>query len=272
MTDNTDDLYARQKQLLDKIADSPLLEVLGVVAARGVGGGKAQGDELWRLSFACDAWRVVGSEVQIGALAVGQKMTEEEMKELFDHIKPYSLIRLRARIGESAFGGQMGFMEEFLGVDESDAELNDFALRLQQPVEFEDPVFGTFTLNRRVDCFSAQVEWNGQPITLDLSDSAEVEKSLQTARALWESSSEWNRRIRDFAVEELLEMKNGNWQGDDAELSPDEFKNRMTLESIDASPDGSFTFWHNDGNLFFGHAIQISGDLAQGPTDADIPG
>jgi hypothetical protein len=46
----------------------------------------------------------------------------------------------------------------------------------------------------------------------------------------------------------------------------------MTLESITVTPDGSFDFWHNDGDLFYGHSIQVSGNLSQGPTHADIPG
>lgn len=46
----------------------------------------------------------------------------------------------------------------------------------------------------------------------------------------------------------------------------------MTLEGISVDPDGSFDFWHNDGDLFWGHAIQISGSLVEGPTLANIPG
>lgn len=274
MTDNTDDMDARQQKLTDQLAVSPIIEVLGVVSARGggAGGGHVPGDELWQLSFRFDAWRIVGGEVQTGELLMSRKMPKEEMREWMDKIKPYSVLRVRARLGEPAFIGPMWQIEEFLGADESDATLNDLAEQLQQPVVFEDPLLGTFTLKRSVDCFSAEVEWGGQPITLDLSHSAEVEKSVQTAHALWQHQSEWNRRVRDFAVEELLPWKNDNWRGDDAELSPDEFKNRMTLEAIDVSPEGSFTFWHNDGGLFLGHAIMVGGDLAQGPTDADIPG
>ena len=74
-------------------------------------------------------------------------------------------------------------------------------------------------------------------------------------------------------MQELLPLKNENWlDEDEAELSPDEFKDRMTLESITVYPSGSFDFWHNDGDLFWGHSIQISGNLSDGPKHADIPG
>jgi hypothetical protein len=46
----------------------------------------------------------------------------------------------------------------------------------------------------------------------------------------------------------------------------------MKLETISVSSDGSFNFWHDDGDLFYGHAIQVGGNLVEGPTYADIPG
>ncbi|OAI46466.1 hypothetical protein AYO44_11310 [Planctomycetaceae bacterium SCGC AG-212-F19] len=59
---------------------------------------------------------------------------------------------------------------------------------------------------------------------------------------------------------------------DEVELNAKQFKARMTLEAITVTPSGSFDFWHNDGDLFWGHSIQISGNLTKGPTHADIPG
>jgi hypothetical protein len=56
------------------------------------------------------------------------------------------------------------------------------------------------------------------------------------------------------------------------QLSAEEFGSRMTLTSITIEETGSFEFWHDDGDLFWGHSIQISADVANGPTDADIPG
>jgi hypothetical protein len=55
-------------------------------------------------------------------------------------------------------------------------------------------------------------------------------------------------------------------------LTAGEFKKRMALDSITVVPDGSFEFWHNDGDLFWGHLIQIRGNVTEGPTDASIAG
>jgi hypothetical protein len=74
-------------------------------------------------------------------------------------------------------------------------------------------------------------------------------------------------------VQALLPLKNESWLAEgEVDVTADQFKGRMALESITVHPDGSFEFWHNDGDLFWGHSIQISGCLSKGPTGADIPG
>ena len=113
------------------------------------------------------------------------------------------------------------------------------------------------------------------PVSLSLSTDQpdELEKALRTAHSLWQNQSKWNERIRNYAVQELLPLKNDAWLGEgEAELSADQFDGRMMLESVTVYPDGSFEFWHNDGDLFWGHSIQIGGTLSEGPTQADIPG
>lgn len=68
-------------------------------------------------------------------------------------------------------------------------------------------------------------------------------------------------------------MKNDNWLDEDEhEVSADEFKQRMSLDAITVNPDGTFDFWHDDGDLFFGHVIKVSGHIDSGLRDAGIHG
>ena len=147
--------------------------------------------------------------------------------------------------------------------------------QLQEPVTPEDIVFGTLTLDRRLDWYTANALWNGTSIKVRFSPgiSDGLEAALQTGHALWQAQSAWDQRVRDFAVAKLLPLKNDVWlDEDEAELSADDFRSRMTLQAITAHADGSFEFWHHDGDLFDGHAIYIRGSLAGGPNRADIPG
>lgn len=276
MADNTDifaEAERRQKRLFEQLMAAPISDMLAVVGANGPGAGRSRGEDTWTMSFTVEAWRVGAGEFQKRPLTVCRKVTDEEIKRYQDLIQPYEVIRLKARIVESNLGAPQALLEAFVGRDFSDAELNRVAQELQKPVTFEDPLLGLFTLDRRVDWFVGTVIWAGQPISLNLSGSADAQGALKTAHALWQSQAEWNRRVRCFAVEELLPLKNDSWlEEDEAELTPDEFEERMKLESIRVSADGSFDFWHNDGDLFLGHSIQVSGSLSEGPTQADIPG
>ena len=46
----------------------------------------------------------------------------------------------------------------------------------------------------------------------------------------------------------------------------------MTLETIDVAERESYDLWYNDGELFFGHVIHVSGNLNEGVTDARMEG
>ncbi|MCU0493921.1 MAG: DUF2262 domain-containing protein, partial [Chloroflexaceae bacterium] len=239
----------------------------------GAGGGRGGGEEFWTLLFKLVAWRIGDGSLQTEPLRLSRKVTDEELRHMQTLLVPYAVVRVQARVGESAYGGYQGLLEQYMGADDADAELNDYAQQLQQPVTLDDPLLGTFTLDRRVDWFSAEVVWDGQPVRLNLSESASAQAALQTAHALWQDQRVWAQRIREYAVEQLLELKNDSWLDDDEEeLTALAFLERMQLESITVHSDGTFDFWHDDGDLFWGHTIQISGNLAEGPTLADIPG
>ena len=89
----------------------------------------------------------------------------------------------------------------------------------------------------------------------------------------WADQAGWKRKVDEFAVAELLPLKNRSWLDDgEAELTPKQFKSRMKLMSVSVAEDGRFEFWHNDGDLFWGHSIQLCGTLKEGLNAADIPG
>lgn len=110
-------------------------------------------------------------------------------------------------------------------------------------------------------------------VYLSLDECVDEKALLSMAEVVCRDLSSWRKKVEDFAVRELLALKNETWlEEGEAEVSPDEFRRRMTLESIAFYPDGAFEFTHGDGELFWGHSIQTSGTVADGPTDADIPG
>ena len=277
MADHPDafaEIKQRLRRLLEQLAAAPISDITVVVGGNAPGAGHSRGDDFWMLSFTCEAWRIGPGEIQKRPLTVRRKVAEKEIKNWQELIQPYQVIRIRARVVvDSAFGSPQALLDAHAGVEASDAELSGIAEQLQKPVTFEDPLLGPFKLNRQVDWFTGRAVWAGKSISLSLAGSADTKKSLETAHTLWNNQSEWNRRIRAYAAEKLLPLKNDAWLNEDEiELVADDFEKRMSLESIIVNADGSFDFWHNDGGLFGGHSIQISGSLSEGPQHADIPG
>ena len=270
------ELDLKRDRLLEQLAASPVVTVIGIVDATGSGGGRGRGDDLWTLSFAFAAWHLEDSEVRTDRLSIQRQVSDDELKQHMDRIKPYKILRARIHLAEATESGKAhGLLIDNADILESDESLNEWVIRLQEPVTLEDELFGKLTLNKRVNWYEAEAMWNGLHVKIQLSvnEQDDAGESLKTAHALWQSQDEWDQRIHDFAVQKLLPLKNDTWLDDDElEVTADQFKDRMTLEAVTVYSDGSFAFWHNDGDLFFGHAIMIKGTLSDGPTDADIPG
>jgi hypothetical protein len=266
----------RQEQLLNQLASCPVTDVLGVVGASGTSGLKFRNEELWTLKLTLEAWRMQTARLQTRPLTVRRMVTKEELARFRELIRPYTVIRIQARvIIDSSFGGPEGLLEAFGSIDGSDAELNDYVAQLQKPVNHVDSVLGTFTLDRRINWFAGSAVWNGKPISVHIkaTEPADVQAALRTAHSLWEAQAVWTQRVCDYAVTALLPLKNESWLAEgEVAVTPNHFRQRMKLESVRVRPDGSFEFWHSDGDLFWGHSIQIRGSLSRGPTGADIPG
>jgi hypothetical protein len=266
----------RRAKLMAQLAAAPVVDVLGVVRPSGVTGGKVGREDLWELGCTFVAWRLNDGELQTQPLSLNRQVTNAELLSIRKVLRPFSVVRIKARVLlDSLVGSPQALLEEAIGADTTDKELNDKAAELQKPVTFDDPLLGTFTLTRRVNWFIATTQWLGMSIMLNLAatEGAELQDALKTAYTLWENQEGWNKRVRDFAVQVLLPLKNDSWLDEgEAELMTDQFEARMKLESITVNSDGTFDFWHNDGYLFGGHSIQISGDLTKGPTRADIAG
>ena len=96
---------------------------------------------------------------------------------------------------------------------------------------------------------------------------------MKNAKALLAKAAEWDRRVREYAAGELLDLAN-DWaeNAEAGEVTKERFMERMEPESIEIRGDGSFEFWFSDGDMFYGHSIRVSGDLENGPDEAQMEG
>lgn len=272
MEQRSDDL---RPKLLAELAQCPEVELTGVVDAMGSGGGWSQGDTLWTFMIRFDVWRCDGQAVRERKLTLRRPMPEEELNALREKVQAYDIVRVKARVAEeNCFGSPQALLTQLIGKVTTDSELNAAALRLQEPVTFVDDRFGSFTLDRSTQTFTAPTRWNGMDIDLSIPDETEDDKqaALANAASLWVDQSGWTERVISHAVHELLDLKNESWSDDGEEVTADQFRERMKLQSISVDAEGGFEFWFDDGDLFSGHAIMISGNLKEGVRGADIFG
>jgi hypothetical protein len=263
--------------LMDSLRTAPHRVIHGVVYPSGVGASKSQGDVLWHMTFSLAAWANPDGPVQRTKVLVRRDIDDSELESYRERLTNYGVVALEVGLVEdSTFGGPHAFLHAVLTETPTNDELFRVADDLRNPATTEDQLFGTFTLDRRVNWHEAQTVWGVDSVRLALSSDSDDETfpqdSLAHARTLWSEQERWNGEIRDYMVKELLDLKNGNWlDEDEAELTKEEFLDRVSLKSITVSSDGRIEFWYADGDMF-DHSIMVSGSLDGGIDDAGIHG
>ncbi len=276
MLDLFKDFLFKEKQLLDQLQLCPISEIIGIVNASGVGAVRVGGEELYTLTMKFDAWRDASGQLKPEPLHIIRKVTKQELADIREKIEAETIVKINARVAEKSVSDkQDALFEEFIEVVSTDKELNDYIEDIKNPVTYEDNIFGILTFNRKLSWYSGKINWNKKSVDLNLpvTEPEDIKLSVQAAKTLWESRKIWDNRISEYAVNELLGLKNDSWREDDEkEVTAKQFKTRMKLEAITVYPDEEFEFWHHDGGLFWGHSILVSGNLTDGPDHADIPG
>lgn len=273
-----DDAVQKRKELQAIFTTLPTVTLSGAVDPLGACGGKIPPETQWSLNVGLIAWRIVNGPLRETSLIVNKLVSDEELRALQGSIRPDSIISFEAKLCESSpFGDARAELVRLLDAQavQGDPDLERILANSIAQVEIYDPVLGRLILNRTVGWFEGQMVWLGKTINVALSADGEIEKqaAIRAAKVLLDSMLEWSQQINNLAVSELLNLKNECWLDEgDQEISSTEFLNRMQLTSLTVYSDGSFEFWHDDGELFWGHSILVSGSLSKGVTNASIAG
>lgn len=172
------------------------------------------------------------------------------------------------------------WLTRIVAVDVADPELEAMRTALKTPVRIRHPQLGDFEYDRSIRSFGGGIDWDGRRVALHLTctDPAQPEAVLAHADALLARWAQWQQRAPAFAAERLLSLKNEAWseEDDDGEELPPlthaQFVARLSPNSIGIDEGGSVSFWFDDGDLFFGHAIHVNGNVDGTLDDAGIAG
>ena len=243
------------------------LTILAVTGANGFGGGKTRGETLWTASIGLTAWMEEDSpDIHRGEFVLSTIGDEQLLEVLRRRTRPDFIIKFRGRASED--GKRLLLLD--LPEPGFDPDLKAILEEQKKPVTFWEEGLGTFTLNRQVDWFETEVDWLGGQISLVFDAEEDRAEVLQRAKTLLAGAASWDKRVREYAADDLLASAN-DW-AEDEEITREQFIQRMELESIEIRADGSFEFWFADGDMFYGHSIHVSGDMEHGPDDAAMEG
>jgi hypothetical protein len=141
--------------------------------------------------------------------------------------------------------------------------------------DLTDDVLGPLRHDESLDWYEGEWKWEAGVVgfSLAVGKYKDVTPARDRARAVLRALASHSRAAKDYAVSKLLDLKNENWlEEDEKPVTAEDFKGCMTLESVRFEADGDVTFYFHDGDLFWGHWIEIGMDVHDVFHHADIPG
>ena len=245
-------------------------DILAVTGANGFGGGEADEGEAYRtVTLPLTAWREDDGPIHredTGLVALADDKLLTYLRRL---APPDSIIQARVRQGME----DDRFLLVGLPSPVMDPELKAILDQQTQEVSLYVTDLGTFVLNRTVNWFQADVDWQGQSIQLvyDRGSEEEMKKAQETGRSLMSAQADWDKRVRAYAAEQLPIQYEG-LEDEMLDLSPEELAGRLEPESIQVWADGSFEFWFHDADYQWEHSLRVCGSLEDGPDQVHLEG
>lgn len=259
-----------------------------VLLAGGSGAGKRNG--FWDVSH----YFIAYVDCQTGALHTGDgrivyPVSDEEHDAggILDGFRREAVYRLKARKriphkipeGVTASSQNQFLIVEVLEEDAPCPALEEVLAEYRRPVVLNDEELGELSLDKDLDMFEGGISWRGEDIDISLEVDSSSEDTWTAAVAamkqMMTDRDRWDRDMRAFAARELTELA-CDWREsadeDVPEITEESFAQRIELASIAMEPDGSFSAYFDDDDMFFGHCVVVYGTLADGVASAEMAG
>ena len=233
-------------------------------------------------------------DCQTGALHAGggrivYPVSDEEHDAggILDRFRREAVYRLKARKriphkipeGVTASSQNQFLIVEVLEEDAPCPALEEVLAEYRRPVVLNDEELGELSLDKDLDMFEGGISWRGEDIDISLEVDSSSEETWTAAVAamkqMMTDQDRWDRDMRAFAARQLTELACDWRESADEEvpeITEESFAQRIELTSIAMDPDGSFSAYFDDDDMFFGHCVVVYGTLADGVASAVMAG
>lgn len=268
----------------DKRFFEEIIEIDAVTDSAGFGGGKGSSDLLWGASIDLIAWKLHSEEKITEEKYILETLVDDEgLKKIREVIHKDSIVRLKV---SKCIDDSLNYFKlvEVIDASYKDSQLDKILKEYLKPVFYEDEVLGRMKLDNQFDSFQSDIKWINSDVSISLQndDDEEIFKGyISTAHELYKNQQDWNRRILDYAAEELLDLAN-DWYKEsreeyydyfdpdfeeedpffkEEEVTKERFAGLIEISEFYVGSDGNFEAYCTDGDIFCGHSIIVSGNI-----------
>jgi|JI10StandDraft_1071094.scaffolds.fasta_scaffold246397_2 hypothetical protein len=229
----------------------------------------------WSFGVHLCVWRIEGGPLVATLLRLEHSLpSETALNRWIEAVPTDRPIRFRLTAPPELSGERYSArIAEYLG-EIADSELAQLAEPILRPPPFVHPQLGQFKPAPSLPSFfEGSAMWRGQEVglTLILDGAGRLDDRALDFLNLCDHADRWQAMVEDAIYEHLFELWDDNWR-DEAEpsLSRAQWLGRMRLVDISVSENEQVSFEYDDGNLFWGHRVSVSGSLEGGIVDATI--
>ncbi|MFC4476025.1 DUF2262 domain-containing protein [Flavobacterium chungangensis] len=190
-----------------------------------------------------------------------------KIRELIDKIVPEGML-------PSAYNRFM--VVEVLKEDVENDELLSILTEYRNPVKIVDDKLGEFELNKDYECFFGEIKWLNEYISVsldvDIEDQNSWTKTLELLNQFFNEQEKRDFEFRTFAGKQLIDLANDWLEEENEEITENDFIKRISLSELVITFEGDYIAYYDDDNIFYGHIIELSGNIKTGLGSANIAG
>ncbi len=278
--------FQQEMKKLEQKYEKELMDIL--VLLGDMGGGAVRVDKgIWEPSVNILAYIDLSTQELVKCKGrISWLAEEKDRRGWIYHLKNEKIYHLRVRKSKQSSQNPAFLLAEVVKRNVKHPDLQKVLEEYRKPLEMEDELCGTFSLERSFGWFTGTIDWLGEECSVSLEcDEEDAEAGTETAKGalavlhmIYGNLGEWDEKFRSFAAEQLTELAN-DWLSDSedfeeggTEITKEAFAKRIEISEMTISPDGNYEVYYNDDDMFWGHVIIVSGNTETGMEDAQIAG